>query len=187
MNVAGGGGGRTGPYWRRQLGITLPGERTGAELSIINQLRAKQGLPPEGGLIGDNTRFAAPDRGSTGLLRDARMHLLRQAIAGPDRTQQRTQLHEDAGDTGYGIPENDGQPFDEVPGLPGVQGMPQVQNNLRQTLLDRFAGQAPMITSRDALRRYVANHPGRVARPGVGRQPILPQRQPRRAVQARPY
>lgn len=42
-------GGRRGPYWRRQLGLTLPGERTGAELAAINALRLQAGLPPLGG------------------------------------------------------------------------------------------------------------------------------------------
>src|SRR5215510_10185561 len=45
-------GGRTGPYWRRQLGTTLPGERTGPELAQINALRARHGLPPLGGPAG---------------------------------------------------------------------------------------------------------------------------------------
>jgi hypothetical protein len=42
-------GGRKGPYWRRQLGITLPGERTGQELAAVNAQRARLGLPPLGG------------------------------------------------------------------------------------------------------------------------------------------
>lgn len=43
------GAGRTGPYWRRQLGITLPGERSGPELRAYNLQAAKLGLLPQGG------------------------------------------------------------------------------------------------------------------------------------------
>lgn len=43
------GGGRSGPYWRRQMGTTLPGERTGAQLQLINLARQRLGLPPIGG------------------------------------------------------------------------------------------------------------------------------------------
>lgn len=41
--------GRTGPYWRRLQHRTLPGERTLEELQLVNALRARLGLPPEGG------------------------------------------------------------------------------------------------------------------------------------------
>jgi hypothetical protein len=41
--------GRSGPYWRRQQGTTLPGERTGAQLALLNAQRARLGLPPLGG------------------------------------------------------------------------------------------------------------------------------------------
>lgn len=41
--------GRKGPYYRRQTGTTLPGERTQAELNGVNALRRRMGLDPLGG------------------------------------------------------------------------------------------------------------------------------------------
>lgn len=46
-----GGTDRTGygPAWRRQHNQTLPGERTAADLALVNEQRRKMGLPPLGG------------------------------------------------------------------------------------------------------------------------------------------
>lgn len=198
MNVAGGGGGRTGPYWRRQLGMTLPGERTGAQLALINQLRAKQGLPGLGGPVGENTRFITPGQGGPGRqMLPSPLDQRRTAQPGNDLAALRQQLLQQvqqrtAQPSAHPLrPGFEGGPDHIIPPLERpdngfIGGQYQGHGDLRQTILDRFQGQAPMLTSRDALRRYVANQPGRVARPGVGRQPILPPRQARRAT-PRPY
>src|SRR3954464_11551944 len=54
-NIGDGGGGRTGPYWRRKLGMTHPGEFTGAQLQRINMLRQALGQAPVGGRVGFDT------------------------------------------------------------------------------------------------------------------------------------
>jgi hypothetical protein len=70
-NYGGGlGAGRTGPYWRRQLGTTLPGERTGAELAAINSQRARLGLTPLGG---PTLHAASPVHGPGVLPTDGRV------------------------------------------------------------------------------------------------------------------
>ena len=51
---AGGAGRQLGPYWRRKLGLTLPNERTGAQLQRLNIIRRAMGLPPAGGKVGDS-------------------------------------------------------------------------------------------------------------------------------------
>jgi hypothetical protein len=186
MNVAGDGGGRTGPYWRRQLGTTLPGERTGQELNLINNLRRKAGLPPLGGAVGENTRFAspAPDRGRTDLLNDPGG---RPAIAGPPLQRPGPPpLRHPMPVTPGGdvmIPE---QPGGFQGGFEGQLPNPQAGGDIRQILLARLQGQAPPV-SRDALLRYVQQGGLRQAQPGPAR-PILPPRQPlRKAALARPY
>lgn len=69
--------GRMGPYWRRQQHNTLPGERTAAELALVNAQRARLGLPPLGGPT-QRTAVAvgAPARPTV-------LDLLRHAIAAP--------------------------------------------------------------------------------------------------------
>lgn len=170
MNVLGSGGGRTGPYWRRQMGTTLPGERTGPQIQLINRLRRKQGLPPLGGMEGEETRHIVPPH--AGVI-DRR----RTAMPSPDA----------------------GSPFDEFPEQPGVQpmptpalGLPAIENpddvgGIRERLLRQFQGSAPLQHSREALRHFVAQQQQRRAMPGRAR-PILPPRQPMRGARpARPY
>ena len=171
-------GGRTGPYWRRQLGATLPGERTAAELAQINALRRKQGLPAEGGPVGDNTRFAS--QGSD-LRTQILQHVLRHVIG---QVPSEGPALEGGPTFNQGLDPVTGQLLDQ-----GAQAAPvsNDQEDLRQKLLSRFQGSAPMLTSRDALRQYVQQHMQRRAAPGPQR-PILPQRQPQRAARrALPY
>lgn len=203
-NVYGDSGGRTGPYWRRQLGTTLPGERTGAQLHILNMARARLGLPPLGGPIGEQTPVGSA-RGHGGLGRGAfpiqhasRQDLYNQAQGGISAIPEQpggpalqggpTHLGGDVIDPG-GVAMPPGS-LDNLIQLPNPQlggfGRPAIGGNghadLRNRLLQRFQGQMQAPTSRDALRQYVMQHQQRRAIPGQGRQAILPRRQPRRAV-----
>jgi len=188
-------GGRSGPYWRRQMGTTLPGEYTGAQLNILNLARQRLGLPPLGG-----PRRAFP-RGGNPV--PAPGHMYREHEAFPQEHPGRyVDTFEYTGGPAFG-----GGPIDRDQGdvladmgdrareilgqghlipLPVPKfGKPAFGGNghadLRARLLAQFQGaQAP--TSRDALRQYVQQHQLRRAIPGQGRQPILPRRQPRRAI-----
>ena len=175
-NIAGGGGGRTGPYWRRQLGTTLPNERTAAQLRLINALHKRMGQPLEGGPA-KLQQMAA-----------------RQRPTAPAPLPPPLGHHpvEEQGGVSQ-IPE---QPFDEFPGLAGNQAQPQLlgrpvqqgQNDLeslRQQLLSRVMG-GGVPTSRDALRRYVQQAGMRHAQPGPQR-PILPPRPALRRAMNRPF
>lgn len=182
-NIAGGDAGRTGPYWRRQMGTTLPGERTAPELQLINRLRQKQGLPPIGGPVGDDTRFAQPGR----PIHRPQAPLRQASPSGDDpRNDFFREVEHDGG--GYmGIPEH--QPFDEFPGQAGIQPMPNPQDvgGIRERLLRQFTGNAPMQHSREALQHFLQQQQQKKAMPGRAR-PILPTRPPLRgAQQARPY
>lgn len=202
-NAYGDTGGRSGPYWRRQMGTTLPGERTGAQLHILNMARARLGLPPLGG-----PRQAFP-QGSVGRQQLPAGAIDRRRGAFPVAPQPDPDLGRVAIPQGehprpdmpmpaHGI---DGPAFGggptHIPPLGGgglvplpepVFGKPSIGQNghadLRARLLAQFQGglqeQAPDM--RDALRQYVSQHQQRRAIPGQGRQPILPRRQPRRAI-----
>ena len=181
-NIAGGGGGRTGPYWRRQLGITLPNERTAGQLRLINALHKRMGQPLEGG----------PMRAQAGPARRRPM---------PPMGMPAPMGHHPDEEAGGGMSQIPEQPFDEFPGLAGQQGMPaqinrgplgrpvqQGQNDLeslRQQLLSRVMG-GGVPTSRDALRRYVQQAGMRHAQAGPQR-PILPARPPLRRAMNRPF
>lgn len=198
-NAYGAGGGRMGPYWRRKLGLTLPGERTQEQLSLINRLRAKAGQDPLGGPVGDNTRTAlsgGPDR--IAILRHALLGAGRQAFpaghAPPD---------EGGGQVGIEPFPTDGHPgLEGGPAPPGVgMGYPlggdvigghpwtaQDTADLRSKLLQRtLAASQPLPPGRDALRRYVQQAQMRHAAPAA-RRPVMPPRFPQRRAQARrPY
>lgn len=59
-------GRKLGPYWRRRLGMTNPGEMTGAQLQRINLIRRAQGLQPVGGRVGFDTPQAATEGAGPG-------------------------------------------------------------------------------------------------------------------------
>lgn len=174
-NYGGSGGGRSGPQWRRQTGTTLPGERTGPELQLINRLRAKAGLPALGGPVGENTRFAhpagAPDR---------------PGVAGPGGFHPIDPV--DPNGAGGGVDPMFGEPGAAPPGLQqggavgGFEGPlpnPQ-QGDLRTALLSRLQGQGPQPGTSAAALYHFLQRTQQQRQPQAGpRRPILP---PRRAV-----
>lgn len=189
VNMAGGGGGHTGPYWRRQLGTTLPNEYTAAQLRIINGLRHKQGLEPVGGAVGFDTRFAQPAGDQSMILQ----RLQHGAQPAPDLRNQFFQSLQQQGGESH-IPELDGGGMGGFEGpLPNPQlGGPHPMEgdggpeDLRSQLLNKFGPQAQQnqLTSRNALLRYMQNKGVGVKRGPA--KPILPPRKPLRQVQ-RPY
>jgi hypothetical protein len=152
------------------MGTTLPGERSGPELDLINRLRQRQGLPPMGGAA--------------------------QATAMPMQHMQRPP--EDAGAGVQPMPgEQPGGDLAQRLMHMGLMPMPNQQQGLRaaggqsdvdvrERLLRQFAGAMPQPTSREALRRFVGQNQ-RQALPGRPRRPILPQRKPLHQAQPRPY
>jgi len=187
MRYEGGGGGRRGPYWRRQMGTTLPGEMDQQTLNLLNRVRARQGKPPLGGPA-QLSPVAHPSRAD---LFD-QVHDLRNQFPGDAPAFGNLAAH---------------PPFDELPNLPGIQPLPspsfgggpmhtepgpigrrywidpaeQQHNELRETLLSRLQGRVAPPPGRDALRRYVQQAQLRRGFPSGGHgKPILP---PRRAIQ----
>lgn len=192
-NAAGYGGGHVGPYWRRLLGITMPGERTQEELNQVNAQRQRLGLDPLGGpptaqpgapLQRPEPMDRTAQQGSDleSLRQMLHQGMLRQAQPAPfDATQARTQVQQGT----YGQEPTGDHTFWQ--GLQPGQ-VQQPQEDLRQQLLDRLGPQQGPGPGRDALRRYVAQAQMKQATAGKARRPILPPRPGQRAaVPARPY
>jgi len=198
------GGGRTGPYWRRQLGITGPNERTGAQLRMINLARMRLGLEPEGGPA---RRRAVPAGGTPGFVGrpiDGAKPVQRPNPFGPGLGRG-YHPQEPGGDALVPNDPNDPtvrldpieNPGQQVPGATqgggngvgpgGFEGqLPNPQQPdleaLRRQLLQQFHGAIQPNYSRDALRQYAQQHLQRRAVGGQPRKPILPQRNARKAM-----
>lgn len=188
-NAYGDTGGRTGPYWRRQTGTTLPGERTQQQLNLINMLLQRRGqnplggprsatLPPERGVLPRPGRVALP--GGTN-----RAALLQQAmgqaglIAQPSASPPHPQFE-------GGPTPQPGPWHDVVLDDPGAMPADHNINDLRQQLLNRVHQGINTPVGRDSLRQYVQQAQMRRAVAGPQR-PIFPPRPGLRTARQRPY
>jgi hypothetical protein len=177
-------GRKLGPYWRRKLGMTNPGEMTGQQLQRINLIRRAQGLPPVGGAVGFDTPQAATEgAGPGGNPAGAAPPLPGFRPQVPEVGQEPMHLHDQYrqilaaahGQVNPGGMEQ-GQEEQVDPGFNhGDIGGGGVAN-LRDLLLKRLTGAAPQLTSRAALQHARGRVVGR-----QGARPILP---PRKALPA---
>lgn len=167
------GGGRTGPYWRRQMGTTLPGERTQAQLNLINKLLARRGLPPMGG-----QRRAIMPEDQRQMLPPEQLDPMRGAFPMPPQPEVSADFGPGSGH------------LVDMPHPQEAQALPADHDieALRQRLLASVQRQAFPTPGRgrEALRKYAQQAQLRRAQPGPMR-PILPPRPPMRRATPRPY